>query len=95
MPLVTGRNHITDIQINSADMTLKILCKCPEPDHRNRLVTTAVIVPEEGFHKWLKGDLLIQDAFPALTVEQREYLMTGYCVACQRAIFGGDDDDEY
>lgn len=44
-----------------------------------------------GYNKWLSGEM-IQGAFPTLTPEQREFLMTGMSVKQQNEIFGSDND---
>lgn len=44
------------------------------------------MLDEEKFNLWRKpreeGGLLIQDAFPELSVDQREQLISGYCGEC-------------
>ena len=44
------------------------------------------------FHAWQNKDLRIQDAFPMLTPEQREFIMTGIVPEKWNELFGGDDD---
>ena len=34
------------------------------------------------------SDILIQEAFPELNVAEREFLKTGYCLKCQKLLFG-------
>lgn len=48
-------------------------------------------VPITGYTAWRNG-ALIQDAFPTLTAEEREYMLTGYCKACQDKLFGNEED---
>ena len=48
-------------------------------------------VPVTGYIAWRKG-ALIQNAFPTLTAEEREYMLTGYCKACQDKLFGDEED---
>lgn len=37
---------------------------------------------EAGWTKWKNQDMLIQDAFPSFTPNQREFLLTGICDKC-------------
>lgn len=48
-------------------------------------------VPATGYMAWRNG-ALIQNAFPTLTAEEREYMLTGYCKACQDKLFGDEED---
>ena len=56
-----------------------------------RKVTT-LRVDVSGFANWQRGEL-IQSALPELTVDDRETLITGYCVPCWDALFAEGDDD--
>ena len=40
------------------------------------------------------GDILIQDAFPNLDAEQREFILTGITPQEWNDTFGGDEDEE-
>jgi len=51
----------------------------------------SVVVNKVNLHKWLDKDLLVQEAFPHLTPNEREYLMTGTCCAP----FWDDDEDDF
>lgn len=44
-------------------------------------------VPMIGFDKYMNGEL-IQNAFPTVPAETREFLITGMCRECQEGIFG-------
>lgn len=55
-------------------------CRC------HNLVT--VLVSE--FENWENGEL-IQKAFPELSADDRELLLTGICSKCWNEIFGDDD----
>lgn len=55
---------------------------CPFCGHHD-----AVTVPESGYLAWQNGEL-IQNAFPDLSAEEREMLLTGICRKCQAEIFG-------
>jgi hypothetical protein len=47
-------------------------------------------VPLEGLRNWDKG-MLIQNAMPELTSDEREKLMTGYCGPCWDRMFNEED----
>jgi hypothetical protein len=51
-------------------------------------------VPELGYEAWKNGTL-IQDAMPELTMDQREQLMTGFCIPCWNTMFAADPEAEY
>ncbi len=53
--------------------------------------TRSLVVPTEGFEAWERGRL-IQDAFPDLTKEEREALITGYCEPCWAKIFPEEEE---
>lgn len=46
-----------------------------------------VTVPESCYHRWIEGEL-VQDAFPMLSVTEREQLISHLCPACQVEVFG-------
>ena len=48
---------------------------------------TVLDVPADGFMAWQNGSL-VQNAFPDLSAEQREVLISGMCIDCQDSIFG-------
>jgi len=56
------------------------------------LATTWLTVRAESVQLWKRGALL-QEAFPELTVNQRELILTGYHDACWDADLGFDTDD--
>ena len=47
---------------------------------------------QAALRKWETG-MLIQDAFPALSDDEREFLMTGSTPEEWQDVFGSDDDD--
>ena len=65
----------TEIQANPEFVTVTGTCPfCRE--------TWAVHdVPVAGFHAWRNGEY-VQFALPALTPQQREYLISGVCADC-------------
>ena len=52
---------------------------------------TIILVNEEDLQKWQCGELA-QNAFPYLSAEERETLISGICPACWNKMFGSDDD---
>lgn len=40
-----------------------------------------------------RGGMLIQDAFPDLPAEDREFLISGLCPECWNKLFNGIDED--
>lgn len=58
-----------------------IECKIPQ----------AVTVTSEEMYKWQHG-ALVQHAFPNITIDQREFLISGMCGKCFDKIFANADD---
>jgi len=53
-------------------------------------VISEIHVPRKGYEAWRDGEL-VQKAFPELTAENREFLITGMCRDCQAGIFGEEE----
>jgi hypothetical protein len=51
-----------------------------------------IVVDPAAFDRWKAGEY-IQVAFPELTADQREALITGYCGACWDKLFPEEDDE--
>jgi hypothetical protein len=47
---------------------------------------------ETAYMRWRVGGYLIQDAFPTLTNEQREFVMTGYTPEDWKEMFGEEKE---
>lgn len=82
------------IKGNSKNVTLAIICPmCGR--------TSYLKVPTEGYTAWKLHNVLVQDAFPQLSAEDRELLISGICPDCWDAMFSfdyeeeDDDDDSY
>lgn len=57
--------------------------------------TATFSVPVSAVTAWWAGEF-IQDAFPMLTADEREWLMSGYCPRCWDEMFPPEEDeDEY
>ena len=55
--------------------------------------TNYVLVREEDYIAWQNGELA-QIAFPYLSTDEREMLISGICPACWDAMFGSDDEPD-
>ena len=49
-----------------------------------------VEVNEADYWDWDDG-MMVQDAFPYLSADEREMLITGICPTCWNKTFGGDE----
>ena len=77
------------MKINKKEVTICTIC--PNCDRVN-----GVQVNESDYIAWQDGELT-QIAFPYLSAEDREKLISGFCEDCWDAMFGGaevDDPDE-
>ena len=63
-------------------MTTNITKVCPECGKK-----TTITVDIDAYARWRNGEL-IQRAFPDMSADDRETLMTGLCIDCQKQIFG-------
>lgn len=54
---------------------------------------TLEISNEKAYESWQNGTL-IQRAFPEFSAEQREFIMTGLCEACQKKVFNFKDEEK-
>lgn len=69
--------------------TTSILCPaCPVCGSMSILEVNAA-----DYDKWLTKRLYIQDAFPYLSADQRELLLTGTHPECWDNLFGSDEFD--
>lgn len=41
-----------------------------------------VIVPEDKYLEWINGDKLIQNVMPEVSLDDREFLISGVCPTC-------------
>jgi len=48
---------------------------------------------EKQYQKWLDG-ALIQDAMPQLSIDDREFIITGYCDPCMDKVFSTPEEAE-
>lgn len=64
-----------------------IITRCPFCGRANE-----VKVNENDYFDWDDG-VHVQVAFPYLTANEREMLISGICPTCWAKTFGGDDDE--
>lgn len=62
-----------------------VITQCPFCGHGNE-----VEVNETDYWDWQDG-ALAQDAFPYLSADEREMLITGICGKCWNKMFGGEE----
>ena len=72
-----------------------------EPEHEYTFTGPCVITEEPYSVKVRAADLYayhkgakIQDAFPSIPADQREFMISGTSPEGWKQVFGGDDDDE-
>lgn len=53
-----------------------------------------VLVYEDDYAAWQNGELA-QNAFPYLTANEREILISGICPSCWDNMFSEDEDEDY
>jgi len=53
-----------------------------------------VEVNEMDYLDWQDGELA-QNAFPYLSADEREMLITGICPSCWTGMFGGEEDEDW
>lgn len=56
--------------------------------------TIDIPITQEEWEKFLKSNVMIQHAFPHLSPEQREFLISGTTPEEWNDLFGGYEDDE-
>ncbi len=74
------------MKINYKEVT--ITTTCPFCGHINE-----VAVNKSDYWEWQNG-ALVQDAFPYLTADERETLVSGICPACWDRMFSFPNDEE-
>ena len=72
------------MKINYKEVTTAPFC-----GHANE-----VAVNETDYWDWQDG-ALVQDAFPYLSADEREMLISGICPKCWRDTFGDEDEEDF
>lgn len=65
---------------------------CPEPGHEGPKTEMLEVTDEQL--QWYYEGALIQVAFPDLTPDQRERLLSGVCAPCWDRLFPADEEDD-
>jgi hypothetical protein len=66
-----------------------VVTACPFCNKRHE-----VEVNEIDYLDWQDGVLMAQDAFPYLSADEREMLITGICPTCWDKTFGSDEESD-
>lgn len=74
------------MKVNRKEVT--VITACPFCGHANE-----VEVNEMDYLDWDDG-MLAQDAFPYLSADEREMLISGICPTCWAKMFGGEDEED-
>ena len=75
------------MKINNHEVT--VITRCPFCGHANE-----VEVNEIDYLDWQDGTL-VQDAFPYLSANEREMLISGICPTCWARTFGEEKDNHF
>lgn len=75
------------MKVNRKEVT--ILTVCPFCGHANEIA-----VNEEDYFDWAFDGALVQDAFPYLSADEREMLISGICPTCWEKSFGGEPEED-
>lgn len=51
-----------------------------------------VVIEEKDWYDWQFNAVLAQDAFPYLTADERELLISGICPDCWGGMFGEEEE---
>jgi hypothetical protein len=74
------------MKINHKEVT--IITACPFCGHANEIE-----VNEADYWDWQDGELA-QNAFPYLSADEREMLISGICPKCWAKTFGEEEEEE-
>ena len=72
------------MKINNKEVC--VITVCPFCGHANE-----VMVNEDDYWNWQDG-AFVQDAFPYLSPDEREMLISGICPKCWDATFNGEEE---
>ena len=70
-----------------ADVILELVLTCRSCGEEH-----IVAVPMEAYRSWRQGHMMIQDALPMLSLDERELLMSGICGKCFDKMFGEENE---
>ena len=66
---------------------MTLICECPFCGERNVIELTPA--EEANYVLWQQRKLLMQEAFPKRSVDEREMIKTGICERCWNNMFEG------
>lgn len=66
---------------------ITVVTVCPMCGHANE-----VAVNEADYFDWSFDGVLVQDAFPYLSADEREMLISGICPKCWNKLFGEEEE---
>ena len=72
--------------MTTLNATISTVCPLCHEEH-------IVLVNEDDYYDWQDGKLA-QDAFPYLSADEREMLISGICPDCWSKMWGTEDEDE-
>lgn len=64
-----------------------VVTVCPMCGHANEIA-----VNEEDYYDWSFDGVLVQDAFPYLSADEREMLISGICPKCWNKLFSEEEE---
>lgn len=70
------------------DEVVNVECRCPLCGK----IHVVKNVLESDLDRWQNGEL-IQNAMPYLSATEREEMISGFCPACQKSIFGDGEEE--
>jgi hypothetical protein len=76
----------TKMRTNHYETT--IVTRCPFCGHAN-----CIEVNDVDYWAWQNG-ALVQDAFPYLSADERELLISGICSTCWNRVFGSEEEPD-
>lgn len=77
------KNHKI-LWVEKRDLYIEVTC--PRCEHQ-----TMISIDKIGYKQWLKRKVSVQFLFPQATKEERELLISGLCLECQKKVFDFDD----
>lgn len=75
--------------MTNTNRNYKIITTCPYCHSTNE-----VIVNHYNLLNWKYGDLRIDEAFPYLSANERELLLSGLCSNCWNKLFSEEEGEE-
>lgn len=67
---------------------ITLITVCPFCGKENEIT-----VKVSDYLDWQSGEVLVQNAFPYLSADEREMLISGICPTCWEEMFGEEEDE--